>query len=63
MSRPHIGSDPSCGDARFWRFERNSNLPRGTFDEPSNKGDLVVLIFAIGVVAGIVTGLIIGWLQ
>jgi hypothetical protein len=61
--RHHIGSDPSCGDPRYWRFERSSGLPRGYFDEPSTRGDWAVFILAIGVLAGIVTGLVIGWLR
>ena len=52
--RDRIGSDPSCSDSRYWRFDRTSGLPidyfrrrRGT--DWAGLGDVVVVLTAVAV--------------
>lgn len=33
--RNRIGSDPSCGDKRYWEFQRQSGFRRYDFEAPS----------------------------
>jgi hypothetical protein len=61
--RPDIGSHHSIRDqVHLWHFARTSGLPRGSFDQ-QHKGAIWVLIFLTGVIAGILSGLLIEWLS
>jgi hypothetical protein len=59
--RPHIGSHPSIQEAHYWHFARTSGLPRGYFDQ-HHKGDYWVLVFCVGVLAGLIAVVLAEWL-
>jgi hypothetical protein len=61
--KPIIGSHHSIRDqVHLWHFQRTSGLPRDYFKQPS-RGDIAVWIFCLGVLAGILSGLIVEWLS
>jgi hypothetical protein len=62
MNHPIIGSDPRCTDSRYWRFERTSGLPRDAFDQ-HDRGDYWVLVFCVGVLAGLIAVVLAEWLS
>ena len=41
--KDRIGTHAQFDDPRYWRFERNSGLPRGSFDEPKVRPDVIVV--------------------
>ena len=53
--RRGISCDPQFDDARYWRFERDSRIPHGTFETRwQGIGDRAVFAVCAAIIVGLV---------